>query len=255
MEAARRSRDTQKPESSTAKKPNNPTERTLPTNPDLQEPSESKLSTDPGSEKQPENVKPQTQEPVNTDNVSLSALFRQNKAAVFVVYAQNSGPKGAQGSGFFIGVDGVGVSNSHVFEGFNTFFIQTEDNSTFTVTEILYQSSSAQKDIVVFKVDGKGKKFPTVKLALIKPSPGEMVFAIGSPRGLQNTLSEGIVSGYRDNKYIQTTAEITHGSSGGPLFNFPGGEVIGVTTSGVGEANLNFAIDITEMNLTRFKDR
>lgn len=80
---------------------------------------------------------------------------------------------------------------------------------------------------------------------------GEECFTIGNPKGLNQTLSKGIVSGYRDfNKLIQTTTEITHGSSGGPLFNKKG-EVIGITTSGLGEANLNFAINIKEIPLVK----
>lgn len=81
---------------------------------------------------------------------------------------------------------------------------------------------------------------------------GEDVFAIGNPKGLEHTLSKGIVSSYRENNtMIQTTTEITHGSSGGPLFNMQG-EVIGITTSGVGEANLNFAMNIQILDLIEF---
>ena len=78
---------------------------------------------------------------------------------------------------------------------------------------------------------------------------GDEVFTIGNPKGLTQTLSTGIVSSYRDgNNFIQTTAEITHGSSGAPLFN-KYGEVIGITTSGIGEANLNFALNINSIGL------
>jgi hypothetical protein len=75
---------------------------------------------------------------------------------------------------------------------------------------------------------------------------GEKVVAIGSPKGLTNTVSDGVVSGFRNdgvNNLIQTSVPITFGSSGGALIN-EYGEVIGVTTSGIGEANLNFAVPI-----------
>ena len=75
---------------------------------------------------------------------------------------------------------------------------------------------------------------------------GEAVVAIGSPLGLQNTVSTGIISARRDG-YLQTTAPISHGSSGGALFNMTG-QVIGITSAGMEEgANLGFAIPINEV--------
>ena len=77
------------------------------------------------------------------------------------------------------------------------------------------------------------------------PAVGTTVYAIGSPHGLQNTLSEGIVSGRRSVKgrlWLQTTAPISAGSSGGPLVN-PQGEVVGVATFLYEDGqNLNFAV-------------
>jgi len=78
---------------------------------------------------------------------------------------------------------------------------------------------------------------------------GERVYAIGSPRGLENTLSEGLVAGLREmngTRYIQTTAPITHGSSGGGLFD-ERGRLIGITTLGATTGNLNFAVAIDEV--------
>ena len=78
---------------------------------------------------------------------------------------------------------------------------------------------------------------------------GERVYAIGSPRGLENTLSEGLVAGLRElngTRYIQTTAPITHGSSGGGLFD-ERGRLIGITTLGATTGNLNFAVTIDEV--------
>ncbi len=76
-------------------------------------------------------------------------------------------------------------------------------------------------------------------------SQGDQVVAIGSPEGFQNTVSDGIVSGLRtigDINVIQITAPITHGSSGGPLFNMQG-YVVGINSLGMDSGNLNFAID------------
>jgi len=98
-------------------------------------------------------------------------------------------------------------------------------------------------DLAVIRVNGK--KLPFLKLQKAPPEVGEKVYTIGSPHGLTNTLSDGLVSGLRREggmTLIQTSAPISHGSSGGPLLN-SGGEVLGVTTSGIikGE-NLGFAV-------------
>ena len=90
------------------------------------------------------------------------------------------------------------------------------------------------------------------KISKVVPEIGEDVFSIGNPRGLESTLSKGIVSAIRaNNSLIQMTTEITHGSSGGPLLNMKG-EVVGITSAGLGEANLNFAVNINALQLHRF---
>jgi serine protease Do len=179
----------------------------------------------------------------------LSSLYEKSKKGVFLVFSTNDGQSGAQGSGFFISADGIGISNQHVFDGFNNHYIKLHDGNTYEVSQIIRSSDSEDLDYVLFKVNTKGIKVPYVPIATSLSAIGENVFAIGNPKGLEHTLSTGIVSSYREeNKLIQTTAEITNGSSGGPLFNMRG-EVIGITTSGVGEANLNFAVNIQRLNL------
>jgi serine protease Do len=81
---------------------------------------------------------------------------------------------------------------------------------------------------------------------------GENIFAIGSPKGLTNSLTKGTISGFRDNHRIQIDATIDHGSSGGPLFN-ERGEVIGITTSGLGTGSeLNFAVNIQALPYKKY---
>ncbi len=177
-------------------------------------------------------------------NLSLQQLFKKYKSAVFMIYTTD-GEEGRQGSGFFISPSGLAVSNYHVFEGTNkgSETIKLESGETFKISEVL--AFSKENDFIIFKVALTNSN-SFFKIAPFASEIGDQVFAIGNPKGLEHTLSTGIVSGYRgDNgKLIQTTAEITHGSSGGPLLNMAG-EVIGITTSGLGEANLNFAISIS----------
>lgn len=182
----------------------------------------------------------------NSPNLSLQELFLQFKSAVFKIYTSD-GNSTRQGSGFFISRDGIGISNYHVFKATTKGLeiIEIESGEKFKIQEVL--ASSEEDDYIVFKINSK-HNFNYFNIAPNLSEIGEEVFSIGNPKGLNHTLSTGIISGYRSNKdIVQTTTEITHGSSGGPLLNMRG-EVIGITTSGFGEANLNFAININQIN-------
>ena len=98
-------------------------------------------------------------------------------------------------------------------------------------------------DFIIFTVNGAGSSFKYLQLAREYPQVGDKVYAIGSPRGLENTFSSGEISQLRDNNILQISAPIDHGSSGGALFN-EYGEVIGITSAGFDDsgANLNFAV-------------
>jgi serine protease Do len=177
----------------------------------------------------------------------LEVLYENCKSSVFIIYTSD-GAKSFQGTGFFISETGIAVSNYHVFKGTSKGLeiIETYNGKKLRIEEVL--SKDDNDDYIIFKVDLSNFKVSNpIPIAFDKPKIGEDVFAIGNPRGLESTLSKGIISGFRDN-YIQTTTEITHGSSGGPLINMRG-EVIGITTSGLGEANLNFAINIKNLPL------
>jgi len=112
---------------------------------------------------------------------------------------------------------------------------------------------SKKSDYVVFKISNSASNyFKPVKFAKSNPKIGEDCFAIGNPRGLTQTLSKGIISGYSKN-YIQTTAQITHGSSGGGLFNNDG-EVVGITTMGFKDADLNFALNTVNFDFFKINN-
>jgi serine protease Do len=186
---------------------------------------------------------------------TLAEMYEKNKYAVFLVAVPQTETTYAQGTGFFVASKGIGVSNNHVFEAGNQneAIIKTIDNHQYRVKRII--KADKELDYIVFEVENDHYDFPFLNLAVNQPIVGEDVFAIGNPQGLEHTLSKGIVSSYRNNDYmIQTTTEITHGSSGGPLFNMKG-EVVGITTSGVGEANLNFAMNIQKLGIKELINR
>ena len=183
---------------------------------------------------------------------SLSGLYEKLKPSVFMVVVSYAEGGSAQGSGFFISSGGIGISNYHVFKGGarGEAYVKTFDGSVYKVGQVL--DYNEKMDYIVFKLVTDNSNFPPIPIADHQPLVGEDVFAIGSPKGLEHTLSKGIVSSYRENDlYIQTTAEITHGSSGGALFNMQG-EVVGITSAGYGEADINFAMNLQKLGVKKF---
>lgn len=177
-------------------------------------------------------------------------IYKQCAPAVFYieVYDRNEECIGS-GSGFFIHESGIAVTNYHVIDGAYSALIQTSDEEIYKVIEIY--DYDVENDWAILQIDGEG--FSVLPLgASSTVVGGSPVYAIGSPMGLQNTISEGIISNPKrvdgGVTYIQTSAPISRGSSGGALIN-KYGEVIGITaaiyTNG---ANLSLAIPISAID-------
>lgn len=178
------------------------------------------------------------------NKLSGSEVFAKYNTAVFMVFTSD-GYSGYQGSGFFINSDGLAVSNYHVFQGTNIgaekIKLATGDD-VYKVIEVIY--SDSEEDFILFRVNVSSTN--SIPLAKHKPQVGEKVYAIGSPRGLENTFSSGEVSQWRDKYLMQISALIDHGSSGGALIN-EYGEVVGITSGSFvdgSQANLNYAWSI-----------
>lgn len=195
-------------------------------------------------------VEPKRSEEPKPLEQALSAKEIYEKCSSAIFYLETFDMDGnplASGSGFFIDKDRA-VTNFHVLEGAFSAKIRMEDNHVFNVTGIT--SYDAERDFAVIKVEGNG--FHNLVLGdSERVQGGEKIYAIGSPMGLFNTISEGIISNQRrlveGQIYIQISAPISHGSSGGALLN-ERGEVIGITTAGYGNGqNLNFAIPINHI--------
>jgi S1-C subfamily serine protease len=127
--------------------------------------------------------------------------------------------------------------------------VKLSNGAFFPVDGVL--ASEADKDLAIIKV--KGKNLPFLSLGdFEKVHVGDHVVAIGSPLGLEGTVSDGIVSALRDvasEKWIQTTAPVSHGNSGGPLLDM-NNHAVGVITWGVNlelGQNLNFAAPSSEV--------
>jgi S1-C subfamily serine protease len=171
-----------------------------------------------------------------------------NGAIVSIVMSDKDGHAIAQGSGFLVSNDGVILTNYHVIAEGSSAVVKFPDGDYHAVDGVL--ASDKVRDIAVIKAHGR--TFRALPLGNSdRVQVGEDVVAIGNPLSLESTVSNGIVSGIRAVKeeggnYLQITAPISPGSSGGPLFNMAG-EVIGITTMYLeGGENLNFAIPIND---------
>jgi S1-C subfamily serine protease len=171
-----------------------------------------------------------------------------NGAIVSIVMLDKDGNPIAEGSGFFISKDGDILTNYHVIENGSSAIVKRPDGAFFLVDGVL--ASDKARDVAVIKAHGENFQILTLGNSDAL-QVGQEVVAIGNPLSLASTVSNGLVSGIRTfeekgGKVLQITAPISHGSSGGPLFNMAG-EVIGITTAGVeGGENLNFAIPIND---------
>lgn len=170
---------------------------------------------------------------------------------VSIIMSDVDGNVTAKGTGFFISRDGRILTNYHVIENeqgeHSTPTIKMQDGAILPVDELL--AYDKERDIAIIKVSGGSR---TVTLGdSDKLQVGEEIVAIGNPLSLESTVSNGIVSAIRTIKkeggrFLQITAPISAGSSGGPLFNMRG-EVIGITAANLeGGENLNFAIPIND---------
>ena len=158
-------------------------------------------------------------------------------------------PRGV-GSGFILTSDGFVMTNAHVVEGADSVIVTLTDKREFKAKIV---GSDKRSDVAVVKIEATG--LPAVKIGDIgRLRVGEWVMAIGSPFGLENTVTAGIVSAkQRDTgdylPLIQTDVAINPGNSGGPLINMRG-EVVGINSqiysrSG-GFQGISFAIPIDE---------
>ena len=146
------------------------------------------------------------------------------------------------GTGFVVRDSGWIVTNLHVITGADRALVTFPNKQSFPVLEVL--NTSAAHDLALLRVDAKG--LPVLKLAdSEKVRPGDAIVAIGHPLGLEDTVSNGLVSAVRqlgDLTALQISAPIAPGSSGGPLLD-EHGEVVGVATAILhGGQNLNLGV-------------
>ncbi len=166
-----------------------------------------------------------------------------SKAMVRIDAYDKSGHRYSLGSGFFISNDGKIATNYHVINGAYSLKVTLySDNSTHTVTKVLGYNKT--EDVAIIQIEKQNTPFLEISTDEVKT--GDTVYTLGSPMGVTDIFSVGIVSNpslkITGMDCIATTAPISTGNSGGPLIN-SFGQVVGINTMTIKDAqNLNFAI-------------
>lgn len=177
--------------------------------------------------------------------LSPGEIAAQYADAVVVLESYNDqGQKQSQGSGFIVSDRGDVFTNYHVIRGSARMVARTHDDTSHEVEYI--GGFTPEHDVAALKIEGAG--LPFVHLGSSDAvKAGDHVTVVGAPLGLESTVSDGIISAVRGTgtfHVFQTSAPISHGSSGGPLFDEYGNVVgLAVATIEQGE-NLNFAVPI-----------
>jgi S1-C subfamily serine protease len=205
-------------------------------------------------------------EPAKPAPRTTEEILAAVEPAVVTIHVTKTQGKGT-GSGFLIDGDGTIVTNYHVIEGAKSANVVFRDGTSAEVSGFL--GLSPGNDLALLHAASGVTQVRPLVLAKAPPGKTESVFTFGAPIGLSGTVSTGIVSGLRTGRefqppiktvydalgfapeatWIQTTAPISHGNSGGPLVN-SSGEVVGVNTwtCPIDNAqNLNFAISASHV--------
>ncbi len=177
---------------------------------------------------------------------SLPELVRRVKPAIVAIVTYDAkGDALSTGSGFFIRPGQV-VTSLHVLRGARRTDVKTLDGKgrVYSVAGLL--AIDEEGDLALLRVNTPPERPRSSDLAPTLPDEGERIFIIGNPLKLEGSVSDGIVSAVREvpgvGKIVQTTAPISHGNSGSPVFNLKG-QVIGVVTVKVTNGqNINLAI-------------
>jgi hypothetical protein len=200
--------------------------------------------------------------------LDLSPIIAKVKPSVVLIQVVEKNRILGNGSGFVVDVKGLIATNFHVVDGAKELIVSfpgAKDKAIFPVKGFV--GILPGKDMALIMIDPKGKQLTALPIAKELPSQGEPVVAFGAPLGLSDTVTDGIVSALREGSdlremlkrgnrdeykdslgydldihWIQTSAPISPGNSGGPLVNARG-EVIGINSfvSQMGQ-NLNFSL-------------
>lgn len=187
----------------------------------------------------------------------LKEIIKDAKSATFIIYTfdEYGSPLGS-GSGFFIDNSGTGITNYHVLDGAIKAILKTDNGTEYEIDKVV--ASDKKWDVIKFTTKHNSNiKFKYLEFANAPLEQGDRVYNISAPLGLEQTVSEGIISSLRQDSHgdiIQITAPISPGSSGSAILNEKG-KVIAVATFGrTGGQALNFGVAISDEKLSMLVD-
>lgn len=185
---------------------------------------------------------------------SLADIVERVRPSVVTIYIYDvpGGQIRRQGTGWFLQRDQI-VTSHHVIAGCGFAEAHLYGGKVLSIDGVL--ATSVEDDLVLLKVSVGTQKPKSLPLAARLPRVGEEVFVVGTPRGLEFSVSEGIISGIRSSNIfgtshpvIQITAAISQGSSGSPVLN-DAGEVVGVACASFTTGqSLNLAVSFSAIN-------
>ena len=184
------------------------------------------------------------------DVPDLRALARQSRPAVYLVaLLDEDGKNTGSGTGFLVSSDGLLVTNEHVIHGAKSMIAKAENGGLFPIRKVVAVDSA--NDLALLQLEGKDLPYLPLAPGGITEA-GTRIAVIGSPLGLEGTLTEGIVSARRKlpgqkREVLQISAPISHGSSGSPVLDSQG-RVVGVASFLLLEGqSLNFASPVEKV--------
>ncbi|NCC61544.1 MAG: serine protease [Verrucomicrobiae bacterium] len=164
-----------------------------------------------------------------------------------VVILGSSSDKTALGSGFFVTPQGDVLTNYHVVENMSSIAVRLHNKNIYPAQ---IRAFDKERDVVLLATNLPSSAFAVIPLSGVSPKIGITVLAIGAPEGLEQSVSDGLVSGLRsfgNTQYLQISCPISRGSSGGPVINLQG-EAVGISAFMLSQGqNLNFAIPSTTL--------
>ena len=180
-------------------------------------------------------------------------IYRRSIPLTCLIVTSRDGKMADLGSGLLVSPDGLVITNAHVIEKAGNLAVRCGDRES--VAQIRRRSN--KPDLALLETSLKSRTSFVLNETYNQDLIGLDVFVIGNPYGLEGTFSDGIISGLREIdgvRYIQISAPISPGNSGGPVI-LGDGTVIGIATMGakVGQ-NINFAIAATEVIVSGFFD-
>ena len=179
--------------------------------------------------------------------LSFEALAALAKSVVMITAIGNDNTPLAAFSGIIVGSHGYILTNNHAVRNGSAFLVRIEnDNNVYQAYQVIKYHTNF--DLAIIRIARECEPI-RVYGGTEDLARGQKVCAIGSPMGLFNSISDGIISGFRkldDMDMIQFTAPISDGCSGGALLNMQG-ELIGICTAGIKGQNLNLAVSYRQI--------